>query len=33
VEDILLFNDFFPVVDTCLTYSPTNLCDGAQTKC
>jgi len=38
VEDILLFNKFFPVVDACLTtlwrysltLSPTKLCDGAQ---
>jgi len=33
VEEILLFNNFFPIVDTCLScedYSPTNLCDGAQ---
>ena len=33
VEEILLLNKFFPVVDTCLKlrrYSPTNLWDGAQ---
>jgi len=26
VEEVLLFNRFFPIVDTC----PTKLCDGAQ---
>ena len=33
VGEILLFNSFFPIVDTCLIvrrYSPTKLCDGAQ---
>jgi len=32
VEDILLLNNFFPIVDTCLSCedSPTKLWDGAQ---
>jgi len=33
VEDILLLNKFFPIVDVCLSwrrYSPTKLCYGAQ---
>jgi len=32
VEEILLLNNFFPIVDTCLSCedSPTKLCDGAQ---
>jgi len=34
VEDILLFNKFFAIVDMCLRslrrYSPTKLCDGSQ---
>jgi len=32
IEEISLFKNFFPIVDTCLSceYSPTKLCDGAQ---
>ena len=33
VEEVLLFNNFFLIVDTrlsCEEYNPTNLCDGAQ---
>ena len=34
VEDILLLNKFFPIVDMCLSCEdniPTKLCDGAET--
>jgi len=33
VEEVLLFNSFFPIVDTCLScedYDPTKLCDGVH---